>query len=199
MIFLLQTYKHDIDKARVTVERIKHFYPKHKILVVYDGIKDNIPNCYQIYRERLYHQNNGGKPTQHCLGQSLKASKFNYLIKLEPDTWINNYYDLSKLNPDFLHCNYDNNHIYGGLVIYPYNIAKKIYESGLLLNNCYKEHFYNYGNKKLNQKISCQDLIIFDVCKRLNIRLKPVKYFADIRLNKIERLNNKNISFYHSW
>ncbi len=199
MIFFLNTYKHDIHKAKITVKRIKELYPKHRILVRYDGIIDYIEGCYQVYDSRIYHENNGGLITHTYLKYCLKLCNFNYLVKIDPDTWFNDYYDFRQLDKRRLHCNSTKTYTYGGLIIYSYQVAKKIYNSKLLLDNKYTEDYYNYGNKKLKEKMSCQDLIIRDVCHRLNINIKSVSDFAEICLHKIHNLKNSEVKIYHSW
>jgi len=196
MIFYLSVYQ-DVELARDTVARINHFYPKQRILVRHDGTDGYIKNCTNIYTPRLKTKNNGGLVTQTYLQLALQFN-FDYLIKLDPDTFVNGNFDVKSLSKIALHCNHTKDYIMGGLVIYPYNIAKQIHTSKLLLQNTYKNDKYNYNNRKVKQRISCQDLILKNVIDTLNIPLHSIDAFAQIELKQIKHIQQGKF-FYHAY
>jgi hypothetical protein len=187
----------DVELARATVERINRFYPKQRILVRYDGTYDYINNCTNIYTPRLKTKNNGGLVTQTYLSLALQF-KFDYLVKLDPDTYVDGTFDIKSLSQNCIHCNHAKDYIMGGLVIYPYKIAKQIHSSKLLLHSTYKNAKYNYNNRKIKEKISCQDLILKNVIDTLNIPLHSVDAFAQIELKKIKQIQQGKY-FYHAY
>lgn len=193
----------EFDKAIVNVNRLKTFYPKHDVLIVFDNSINNLnkeqltklKNCY------LFNSIFGYRHSTHSyLKVCLNSFNSNYIIKLDPDTWVNKFFDFSNLSKDYIHClvNHKRRYTYGGLIIYPNKIAKKIYNSSLLKDEKYSHEKFTYKNKKHNKVISCQDKILYDVCEQLNIKINDVSNYFDIRLHPIKDFQDK-FYFHHKW
>ncbi len=171
----LNIYQESTEQVINTVSRLKAIRYKN-IKVRFDGTYNDSLSIWLLnngvnvtHCQRLKAKDNGGLITHCYLNYFVLNSKDNYLIKIDPDTTP--YYPLNNIPEDKVGCNYNasNEHIYGGCIAFPKNIARQIVTSGLLLERKYQDNKWNYKNHKLKGELSCQDMIIYNVLERLEI------------------------------
>lgn len=128
------------------------------------------------YTHNIKQQVGGGANTQHYLGLFLNESDDEYLIKIDPDTLpcakLRVYPNKQMLGANF---NHTIGVVYGGCLVFSRLVARQIHQSKLLLEDNYKKDKWFYTNKRLDKKIPCNDKIIYDVVKRLNIEIDPME------------------------
>ncbi len=177
----INIYKEPLSQIRHLILRLKRF-GYHRIVCCFDGLDHpQIKNflkqekVHVIQNEnRLKEYGNGGLHAQAYLTRFVMSpKKCDYLIKIDPDTEINkplNYF------PNYVGCNYTQleKNIYGGCVVWSMDAAKRVAMSGLLYNRKYQKDFYNYYNKRLREKVVCEDRILYDVLSILEIPIDPM-------------------------
>lgn len=175
-------YLEEFDQIKDTVTRLKKIGYEN-IVARFDGrFNGKIASFLRSekvnvkYTRNIKQQIGRGANTQHYLGLFLDESDDEYLIKIDPDTLpcakLNRYPDKQTLGANF---NHTIGVVYGGCLIFPRLVARQIHQSKLLLKDSYKKDKWFYTNKRLNKKIPCNDKILYDVVKRLNIKIDPME------------------------
>lgn len=196
VLFVMNVHK-EFELALCTATRIKDYYPTASLLIVFDDTINDCPTKIYDCLVRLgwLFNNKSGYRHNTRFYLNLATTVFNrdYIVKLDPDTYVKGTFNFNSLDKDCLHCNFnpDEKHgryIFGGLIVYPYKIAKEIVESELLDDEKYNHKKFNYTNRKTKQQTPCQDKIIYDVVYSLGIRMCYVVHFANISLKPLNYL-----------
>lgn len=199
VLFYLSVYKDSL-LALDTVKTLKSLY-KYPIFVRGDGLFHNQlflePDIDYMTDSRRKIKDSGGLQTHRYLSLSLNYN-FDYLVKIDPDTFPQKYFNFNQFSCTHINCNVDlrQNMIQGGLIGFPREIIKKILNSEILLQDKFKTDNYNYFCVGSNSYTPCQDLILSESVKELGI---PIKSYSGFQIfgSYVNLFENKTAYFLH--
>lgn len=199
ILFYLSVYK-DSMLALDTIKTLKNLY-NYKIFVRSDGLfhKEISQEPYINYMtdSRRKTKGSGGIQTHRYLSLSLNYD-FEYLVKLDPDTFPQKIFNFDNFSSCSINCNKSlrNNIIQGGIIGFPREVIKKIVNSNILLKEKFKTDAYNYFCVGNDSHVACQDLILSECIKELEIPIKTHQGF-EVFGKYVNLFENKDAYFLH--
>lgn len=201
--FVVNTYE-SYDELEECLSSFREVYKDNKIVIIVDGDEVNYNKLVEEYKTDILRGRRwkikyyGGMWTERYLEYMITKYKENdWYIKIDPDTVVNRKIEAGV--PD----NYQifstvperprNVGLYGGVIGYSREVAKKIVESKMLLNPIYTRCAYTITWR--GEKVSFQDLILTKVLSALKIE---VYNHPEVASNwKIPPENSSEYAIYH--
>lgn len=189
--FLFMIYN-DWDLAKRLVSQLTQYFPNSDVVCIADGthspsFEDFCGQSMQYIcgEQRLYLQEFGGQWSERAFAAYLECSEKPYLIRVDPDIWINRPFDYlpsSEIGGSVLCTNDGRKYVQGGCVFYRRETVVKILESGYLKDRLYAidprfgyKRFSRYktANETLDHRVcKAEDHIVAHVAQRLNLSVE---------------------------
>lgn len=201
IVFVMNAYTEDMPQLNQAIEHFRIVYATAPLTIVWDGpereswfkkkqaIDRKYQNISHQYGDRIKTSVNAGAWSQRYLKVGLQlANDFldpKWIFQFEPETLflrdVSDRFPSKGIFTNVIKLQNGNKSVQGGAIGFDLESARKIVKSEYLLENEYQATKYSYRGLKsyfYRTRIACQDLILYQVIKRLKIKLTNFDLFS---------------------